>query len=88
MKKKPAVPDFIKQERSKGVSDEEIQRKLLEAGWHMDIIHSALNGKKDSAPPVVSGTADYKKNAGNTVKSPVFITIAVVLLLVLLAIFI
>jgi hypothetical protein len=42
MQKKAAVPQFIEDARSKGTPDKEITHQLLEAGWQMDIIQSAM----------------------------------------------
>jgi hypothetical protein len=42
MSKKSTVIRFVEKERSRGSSESEIQGKLLDAGWHMDIIQHAM----------------------------------------------
>lgn len=42
MKGKSAVEAFVESERTKGAADTEIIHKLLDAGWHMDIIQWAM----------------------------------------------
>ncbi len=57
MQKKSAVIAFVEDERAKGVGDLDIQHKLLDAGWQIDIIHWAL-GKTagDQAKPFVANS--------------------------------
>ena len=50
MHKKSAVPEFIEEERAKGTKDKDILHKLLDAGWHMDIIHHVMH-KEDKGHP-------------------------------------
>lgn len=38
-----SVVQFIADERASGKTDSEITHMLLDAGWHMDIIHKAMN---------------------------------------------
>ncbi len=42
MQTKSTVLIFIETERAKGVGEQKIQHKLLDAGWHMDIINKAM----------------------------------------------
>lgn len=48
MQKKSAVLQFIDEERAKGKDDQQIQHALLDAGWHMDIIQSAMHKKEST----------------------------------------
>lgn len=51
---------FIEEERSAGKTDTQIAHDLLEAGWHMDIIHKSMHGapiKKRGYEPIL----DIKK---------------------------
>ncbi len=41
---KRSMVDFIATERREGKTDTEIVHDLLEAGWHMDIIHKTMHG--------------------------------------------
>lgn len=41
----PSVAQFISDKRTLGLSDSEIAHLLLDAGWHMDIIHKAMHGE-------------------------------------------
>ncbi len=86
MKKKSAVPYFIEAERAKGKSDAQIRRKLLGAGWHIDIVQSALKNKTHVKPsrPVNKGFKETLKDPANTP----YLVGGVLVLLVLLALFI
>jgi hypothetical protein len=46
MDKKSSVLVFIEEERAKGASDQEITHRLLDSGWHMDIIQNALKHRE------------------------------------------
>ena len=88
--KKPAVPNFIEIERAKGKSDEEIKSKLLDAGWHMDIVLSAMKGgigRKVIQETKPAKATSYREIILNKIKTPFFGSF-ILLLLVLLAIFI
>lgn len=89
MKKKPDVPHFIEEERQKGRSDEEIRRKLLNAGWQIDIIHNAMQNKRRSVTlqTPVNKALSYKEMADNAIRTPFFLG-GILVLLVLLAVFI
>lgn len=50
MKGKSAVLTFIDKERAKGAKDKEIRHKLLDAGWHMDIVSRAMKDHKPKTP--------------------------------------
>lgn len=41
----PSVAQFISDRRAEGMSDSKITHMLLDAGWHMDIIHKAMHGE-------------------------------------------
>lgn len=64
MQGKSAVLMFIEAERAKGASDQQIQHKLLDAGWHMDIIQKAMNHREPVAIPVVKRTVSKKIKHG------------------------
>jgi hypothetical protein len=84
MRKKPAVLHFIEEERSKGTKDTEIRHKLLDAGWHMDIIHHAMHKKDDHAhQPESTATNDWRSRMNYPL-----IGAGIFLLLILLALFI
>lgn len=56
MHKKSAVLEFVEKERAKGTSDQDIQHKLLDAGWHMDIIHQVMEtNTAQPTGPVANG---------------------------------
>lgn len=40
-----SVVQFISDERAAGKSESEITHMLLNAGWHMDIIHKAMHSE-------------------------------------------
>lgn len=42
---RPSVTQFISDKRAEGKSDSQITHMLLDAGWHMDIIHKAMNSE-------------------------------------------
>jgi hypothetical protein len=50
MSKKSAVVHFIEKERNRGLADKEIRHKLLDAGWHMDIIQRAMTPASSNSP--------------------------------------
>lgn len=50
-KKRPAVLHFIDKEREKGATDQQIRHRLLDAGWHMDIIHRAMHSGEGQPRP-------------------------------------
>ena len=41
---RPSVAQFIYDRRAEGLNDSKITHMLLDAGWHMDIIHKAMHG--------------------------------------------
>ncbi len=86
MKKKSAIPHFIEVERTKGRTDAQIRRKLLDAGWHIDIVQSALKNKVGVQPsrPINKGYKYALKDPANTP----YMVGGVLVLLVLLALFI
>ena len=51
---RPSVAQFISDRRAEGLNDSKITHMLLDAGWHMDIIHKAMHGEpirqRDLAP--------------------------------------
>ncbi len=51
MQKRSAVVSFIEEERAKGLTNKEIQHKLLDAGWQMDIIHKVMDKDNMSKTP-------------------------------------
>ena len=84
MKQKSAIPLFIEEERAKGKSDEEIRHQLLDAGWKMDIIQSAMQAdaaRHTGLQPVPESLAL------KLLKNPL-LYIGVVILLLLMAMFI
>ena len=42
---RPSVAQFISDRRAEGLNDSKITHMLLDAGWHMDIIHKAMHGE-------------------------------------------
>jgi len=44
MEKQQGVVHYIEEERAKGKSDQDITHDLLNNGWQMDIIQSAMHG--------------------------------------------
>jgi hypothetical protein len=42
---RPSIAQFISDKRAEGKSDSQISHLLLDAGWHMDVIHKALNAE-------------------------------------------
>lgn len=42
---RPSVAQFISDKRAEGKTDSEITHMLLDGGWHMDIIHKAMNSE-------------------------------------------
>ena len=42
---KMSVAKFISDKRAEGLSDSKITHDLLDAGWHMDIIHKVMHGE-------------------------------------------
>ncbi len=42
---KESVVKFIEGKRAEGKTDSQITHILLDAGWHMDIIHKVLHGE-------------------------------------------
>lgn len=85
MAKKGNVMHFVEDERAKGAKDKDIRHKLLDAGWHMDIIHNAMH-KNDKTPqggPVLPTTSDTE-----VIKRYALIGLGIFLVLVLLAVFI
>lgn len=87
MKKRPAVPHFIEEEREKGSSDQEIRHKLLDAGWHMDIIHRAMN-EKDAKPArtIFAKHKNSRQTAWQKI-NPVFLMLAGVVIVLSVALF-
>jgi hypothetical protein len=89
MQKKPAIRQFIESERERGATDKDIRHKLLDAGWHMDIIHHAMDkmdnefheiwGARGNQPGRPSG---LRQKLGN----PWLIIPVAVVLIVLLAV--
>lgn len=45
MTKKPSVTQYISDKRAEGLNDSEITHKLLDAGWHIDVIHKVMHGE-------------------------------------------
>lgn len=88
MKKRPAVLHFIAEEREKGTADQAIRHQLLDAGWHMDIIHRAMGDKEAR----LAGKKPVKrKNARQTVWqkiNPACLVLAGLVIVLLLALFI
>jgi SOS response regulatory protein OraA/RecX len=60
VKKRPAVLHFIDEEREKGATDQQIRHKLLDAGWHMDIIHRAMHDREDQTAHKRAGKGQQK----------------------------
>lgn len=84
MSNQSAVIQFIEQERAKGTNEQEIQHQLLDAGWHMDIIQSAMGTKVTASPSKIPDT----KSLLTTRQTQVWGVAAVIVILVLLALFI
>ena len=87
MQKKSAVLRFIDEERAKGASDKEIRHQLLDRGWHMDIVQSAMDTKHDESITASNGVGKKEKAWPGTLNSP-YIWAAVFGLLILFALFI
>lgn len=63
---KQSVVKFIEDKRAEGKTDSQITHTLLEAGWHIDIIHKVVHGepiKSLGFEPVISPKIEekYKK---------------------------
>jgi len=85
-KQKPTLVQFIADKRAEGKTDSEITHMLLDAGWHMDIIHKSMHGepiKHRGLDPIL----DIKKQPLR--KSALYgVALVVVIGLILLALFI
>jgi hypothetical protein len=88
VKKKPSVLHFIDEEREKGTSDKDIIHKLLDAGWHMDIIQRALHSgeTEPTALPTIT-TAGIKERLTRSINT-LHVIGGIFVLLVLLALYI
>lgn len=61
---RPSVAQFISDKRAEGLSDSKITHMLLDAGWHMDIIHKAMHGepiRQRSLEPILHKKKFYDK---------------------------
>jgi SOS response regulatory protein OraA/RecX len=88
VKKRPAVLHFIDEERGKGTGEQAIRHKLLDAGWHMDIIHRAMGEKEVKS---THKKAAKRKNTRQTIWqkiNPAFLVLAGLVVILGLALFI
>ena len=77
--------EFIEKEKKKGTSEEEIQHKLLDAGWQIDIIHHALDKIHGERPIAMHNPPTIKKHY--TTEQYVIGGAVILVILVLLASF-
>lgn len=87
MSGKSTVLHFIEKERANGASDQQITHQLLDAGWHMDIIHNALNHDNEDVPQQDEAIALARPQWQSILMTPYGIAVAV-LGLILIAVFI
>ena len=87
MRDKPAVLRFIDEERGKGTSDKVIQHKLLDAGWHIDIVHHALDKKHGGRPTAVNPATPVEPLFQSEIKYGL-ISLGAFLVLVIIALFV
>lgn len=87
MAKKDSVPVFIEKERRKGTGDEEIVHKLVEAGWHLDIINEAIKKVGVRKPMPGVNSTDQDKIFG-VPRKPLIAGGVIFLVLILAALFI
>jgi hypothetical protein len=93
--RKSAVHKYIEDERGKGSSDKDIQHKLLDAGWEMDIVQHVMEHKTAqklesqntiaASSPVQAKSTQFPKNLFS---NPYFLGGALFVLAALLALFI
>ena len=92
---KSAVHKFIEDERGKGSTDQEIQHKLLDAGWQMDIIQHTMDQKtvdklESTNTLVGKPVKPVKSSSGlrHILSNPVYAGLIVLLAALLIALFI
>ncbi len=82
---KPSVAQFISDKRAEGHDDSRIIHQLLDAGWHMDIIHKVMNTEIEhrKLEPIL-----VKKQWKHRSEIKIAIVCVVLIIIALLAVFI
>jgi hypothetical protein len=87
MQTKSGVLHFIEEGRKKGKTDKQIKSQLLDAGWQIDVVNHAMEGKPHDHP-VSAHTPIQSSRLSMMLHHPAFIAVAFLVLTVLAVVFI